>query len=199
MARKLQDILESVLQDGARAAKYFLRVALPVQIKDVEVAIPILAKTTTFPGKTLDTIGFQYKGRNIPLPGQVKYAQTWEITFLAEENHATRIYFMDWIQGMDNANSSYYVSEGSALTNDIRAKRDKTEQRKVDITISQLNFDLSEVVVDYVLFNCFPISVGDINVGYDQTGAIEDYTVTFSFSHCIIKEATDTSYPFSSN
>jgi hypothetical protein len=199
MAKKLQDLLESVLNDGARPAKYFLKIALPIQDNDVEHSIPVLAKTATLPGKTLDTIGFQYKGRNIPLPGQVKYAQTWEMTLLAEEDHSTRIYFMDWIQGMDNANSSYYISQGSELTGEIRGKRGATEQRKVDITISQLNFDLSQVEVDYVLYNCFPISVGDISVGHELVGAIEEYSVTFSFSHCIIKYATDTSYPYSVN
>jgi len=195
MSSVIQTKLKSILNDAARTSKFFIELVVPAKSvsNDAQRNLGIICKGTSFPGKTLDTIPFNYKGRTIPLPGQHKYAQTWDLTFYLDESHNSRLIFMDWVQGMNKGFESYYdKSQGnlstSSLTDQIRA-----DSRKglTTLNVKQINFDGDKSVAVYTLFNCFPISVSDVTLGSDQVGSIGEFTVSFSFSHFTVQSKTE--------
>lgn len=198
MSTKIQALLERVLGDGGRAAKYVVKLPLPAKDATNKFSssdLNIICKGASFPGKTLDTIPFTYRGRTIPLPGQHKYSQSWDLSFYLDESHVSRLYFMDWMQAMNTPNESYYKSDNnkndgqtSILTEAIRKL--PRQSKTTTIVVQQLNFDMNTTVADYTLYNCYPISVSDVTLGSDQVGAIGEYTVSFSFSHFMIQSKT---------
>ena len=210
MSKKIQTLLNAFVGDGARAAKYLVTIdRLPGTAPMSEVGLSVLCKSASFPGKTLTTIPFEYKGRTIQVPSHVKYNQTFELSFYLEESHEARITFMDWIQGFDKSYESYYpgsqtggkrtntdvMNVGSAFTESIRALSNDY-QKMVPIRIAQLNFDLTEKVTEYVYHNCYPTTISDITVDDSQVGALLEYTVTFTYSHALVYNPKDKTYPF---
>lgn len=193
MASLIQQTLEGILRDGARSAKFWVEITVP----EKSIGLPeqknmsFICKGTSFPGKTLDTIPFVYKGRTIPLPGQHKYQQTWDLTFYLEEQHHSRVVFMDWMQAMNQAHEAYYdTSHGSAYSTSSLTKKIREDSRHgiaSSFKVYQLDFDLKKKTAEYTLYNCFPISIGEVTLGSDQVGAVGEYTVTFAYSDFIVK------------
>jgi hypothetical protein len=211
MAKHFQTLLATVLGDGARPAKFMVNICnIPGEIqKNTQENISVLCKGAIFPGKSLTTIPFEYKGRTIQVPSHVKYEQTFELSFYLEETHKLRILFMDWIQGFDKSYESYYtgsgtsskttgndINIGSKLTESIRDF--KTEKEKMtSIKVSQLDFDLKLKTAEYIFHNCYPTQVSSVTVDSSQVGAILEYSVTFAYSHLLVYNAENDKYNFS--
>jgi hypothetical protein len=212
MANKLQTLLQTVIGDGARPAKYMLNIDRIPGTESTNADLPkklaIMCKGATFPGKTLTTVPFEYKGRPILIPSHVKYDQTFEVSFYLDEAHSARIIFMDWMQAFDEEYESYYggaggqrtkssgLNNGSILTNNIR-NLGNDYNKVTTVRISQLDFDLTKKTAEYVFHNCFPTSVSSISVDDSQVGAVLEYSVTFTYSHMLIYNPKDTKYEFS--
>ena len=214
MSKKLQTLIQNTIGDGARAAKYMMTIdrlpgnssTWPVQSK----SLSIMCKGAIFPGKNLTTITYLYKGRNIVIPSHVKYNQTFELTFYLNESHNARIAFSDWMQGFDQSYESYYtgtnvgaansagkdiINSGSSFTENVRdAKTDL--DRMTSIKVAQLNFDNTQKTAEYIFHNCYPTAISDITTDASSVGAILEYTVTFAYSHMLVLNPSDTSYPF---
>jgi hypothetical protein len=196
MSSKLQNLIQKTLGDGARAAKFAIHLNIPSSSKGTpaisENILNILCKSSSYPGKTIEPINITYKGRSIPIPGQVKYSQTWELTFYLEENHSSRLYFLDWMQALNNANESYYVGATSGQTATMRKGNNNNKSQNIkDLSVKQLNFDMDKSTAEYTLYNCYPSAVGDVTISSDTVGQVLEYTVTFSFSHFIIQSKSE--------
>lgn len=183
MASNIQNALRGILGDGGRAAKFWVELFIPSKNTETAKSAGIICKGSSFPGKSMDTIPLVYKGRTIPLPGQHKYTQTWELTFYLEENHATRLYFMDWMQAMNKNHEAYYISDTSGMTKSIRNEQFAAR----DFNVYQLNFDMTKKVAVYHLKNCYPINISDITLGSAEVGSIGEFNVTFAYSHFTIQ------------
>lgn len=183
MSSVVQNMLDGVLGDGARSTKFecFINFG-ETKLIDKENDIFALVKTSQFPGKSHDVIDLKFKGRNIPVKGQVKYENTWTCTFMATESHELKKAFEDWIESLDQKHNINAVSkeidfaqkknnvfEGSGYTNTLR--------------IAQMDFHGENETIVYELYNAFPKSVSSIPVDYSSVGTILEFTVEFSYSH----------------
>lgn len=214
MAKKLQTLIQNIVGDGARAAKFFMEIGsipgLESSTNQNARVLAVMCKAASFPGKTLTTIPFDYKGRAILIPSHVKYEQTFELTFYLDEDHSARIIFSDWMQGFDMSYESYYegthssnsntsgINNGSILTESIRNKYGNNDFGKMTtVKVSQLDFDNETKTAEYIFHNCYPSQLSPVTVDASQTGAILEYTVTFTYSHMLVYNPKDNSYPFS--
>lgn len=181
MSSVIQNLLQQTVGDGARSSKfecliYFKNTAL----FPINENIIALVKTSQFPGKNHDTIDFKYKGRSVPIKGQVKYNNTWTCTFYLTEDHALKKAFEDWIESLDEKmnikeidttvqNAQYFNSTMGTYTSLIK--------------IAQLDFTGGQETIVYTLYDCFPKSVSSVNVDYSNQGPILEFTVEFVYSY----------------
>lgn len=183
MSSAIQNIMQKTLGDGARATKFEVlfeftnpRTALPPQ------DAMALVKTTSFPGVSHSTMDFKYKGRSVPLRGQVKYNQTWECTFYLTQDHALKHAFDNWIVALDEVHGYAMNGQGGAYLNDTRrlhAQRGYT----TTIKLYQKDFEDTTSTAEYTLFNVYPTEVTPVQYSYDGTGQIQEFTVTFAYSY----------------
>ena len=181
MASAIQNLLNQKLGDGARATKFEVQIQIPFDdlFKDHE-ATSTLAKTSSFPGKTIDTIDLKFRGRSIPIRGQVKYSQTWDCTFYLTEDHKLKRAFETWIESI---NFDGYEAIGNAGDNLELYQTESENKYTTEIIISQLNFEMEKSAIDYTLHNVFPTSVSQVETSYESIGQINEFTVSFSYSH----------------
>jgi len=184
MATVIQNQIEHALGDGARAAKFTCGVVLPAnRFKDV-TALNTLVKTSSFPGKTIELSTIKYKGRDIPVKGQVKYQQSWECTFYMTESHDLKIAFETWMEAIDQKHN--YGDYSSDDPNEIKQMKEnikKLKQYTETLGITQYNFDLDKPAVEYTLHNCFPISISSVEVNSESVGQLQEFTVTFAYTY----------------
>ena len=183
MSSAIQNIMQKTLGDGARATKFDVL----FEFTNPKTALPpqdamALVKTTSFPGVSHTTMDFKYKGRSVPIRGQVKYSQTWECTFYLTQDHSLKHAFDNWIVALDEVHGYALRGQGGAYLNDTRklhAQRGYT----TTIKLYQKDFDDNNSTAEYTLFNIYPTEVTPIQYSYDGTGQIQEFTVTFAYSY----------------
>jgi len=187
MASVVQNMLENVIGDGARSSKFevlfeFTNPASAPTIHDTMVMV----KTTAFPSKQHTPINLLYKGRTIPIKGQVKYTQTWECTFHLGQDHGLKAAFENWIEAIDEKHN--YIQDISTEPN-LKDTQLKHFSRGYTTTINlhQRDFDDSTNTSEYNLYNVFPIEVSPVQASYEAVGTIQEFTVTFAYSYFQMK------------
>jgi hypothetical protein len=131
----------------------------------------ILCKGAAVPGLTLGVIEVPYRGRRIKLPGDRTFAE-WTATFIADQNHNLRKGFEAWMASISN--------------NDFGATnlRASNVEYKQNIIVDHLRDD-GGVSKSYRLVEAFPTDVSQIDLSYDTTDTIEEFTVTFQYSYFV--------------
>lgn len=181
MSTNVTNLIQKVLGDGARTTKFDVAFQFTnPSIFPSSSNVAVMVKSTTFPSKAHQVIDFKYKGRTIPIRGQAKYTNTWECTFYLPENHEIKKGFETWIDALDE---QVYFSENptsqETQTRSIHSSQGYTK----DIAIYQLDFQGTNQVARYTLYNVFPVEVQPVQVQMDPPGNVEELTVTFSYSH----------------
>lgn len=179
MSSAIQNILHQTLGDVARSSKFEVFIRLTDLESDIaESDIMYAAKATSFPGKSHTPIDLKFKGRSIPVKGQTKYTQTWECTFYLSEDHSLKNAFELWIEALDQHNN--YVDNLNGLK-ELQTKHKNGYVSSFDIY--QENFDNDYKTAKYTLFNVYPIEVSPIQMAYESVATVQEFTVTFSYSH----------------
>lgn len=171
MATVVQNLVHSVLKDGARSAKFEVNIHMPQSFYKDERSIAVLAKSSSFPGKNHELVDVKFRGRSIPVKGQVKYTQTWDCTFYMTEDHMLKSAFEDWMDYLDQRHNYKPSNEFMGLN------------YTGTIHIDQLNFDLDAQTTKYSIYNVFPIAVTQVDTDYTAVGSILEFTVTFAYTH----------------
>lgn len=186
MSSIVQNMLQRTVGDGARATKFqiLFQFTNPKSAPSADDMM-VLAKTTSFPGKSHATIDFKFKGRSIPLRGQTKYTQTWECTFYLTEDHALKNAFENWIEALDERHN--YMQALPAGVAETQRLHNTTKNYTTTIILYQRNFDDDQDTAVYEMHNVFPIEVSPIQYNYEQQGQIQEFTVTFAYSYFTMK------------
>lgn len=172
MSNKIEEI-KRVLHGGAKATKYRIEFAFPNEIQKIlNVAeVACLAKSASFPEKTLGTIEVWNQGRKLPIQGDTSYSNTWDVAFYLDREHKIRKQFLIWQKACDN----------------FQANTHSAYPEKLMVSLSACQLDsLEQPLTKYTFQSVFPTVVGDVQVGADSIDTIEEFTVTFSFSDWII-------------
>lgn len=180
------NLIRQVLGDGARNTKYdcVFQFSNPsVYSKNRDAAV--LVKTASFPGKDYSTVNLMYKGRVIPIRGQVRYTNTWECTFYLPENHDLKLALESWLEAIDE---TVYFSDSPTRAETSTRRKHHSSGYTAELVLYQLNINENKRTARYVLHNAFPISVRPISVSSEGPSAIEELSVTFSYSHYTTNE-----------
>jgi len=182
MSSVVQNILHNTLGDGARSAKFNVMFSFTNPKANPDSgALLAHGKTSSFPGKANTTIDFKYKGRTIPIKGQVKYTQSWECTFYLSEDHTLKHELENWIESLDQRHNYLNPSE----TKSVRETqlRHNVHGYTQNAYIYQRDFEDTRDTAKYTLFNVFPTEISPVQVNYESRGELLEFTCTFSYSH----------------
>lgn len=183
MSSVVQNILDKTIGDGARSTKFncfinFQNTGLFAN----ESESNYLVKSSQFPGKTHEVIDFKFKGRNIPIKGQVKYDGTWTCTFYLTQDHEIKKAFEDWIESIDQVHNVKNVS--SEVINAQQSNNAFTGSGyTTTMKLAQMDFEGRNNTMIYELYNVFPKSVSTVDVDYSSVGTILEFTVEFAYSY----------------
>ena len=154
---------------GARPNQFRVTITPPSGIAtglDVRNA-SFLAKSSNLLGQTLGEIVVPFRGRNIYVTGDREF-ETWTTTFMNDTDFNIRNAIERWMNGInDLANNTGVINSADYQS---------------DLTIEQLDRD-DTTLKTYIFRNAYPLTLGQIDVAYETTNAIEEFEVTWRYQH----------------
>jgi hypothetical protein len=164
----IDDFKSNLIGGGARANQYRVIMTTPPAIAtllDINRA-SFLCKAASLPGQAISEIEVQLRGRHLYLACDRTF-ETWSTTIINDTDFMVRNAMERWMNGINN------LDENTGLTN----VSDYTAQ----LVVEQLDRD-DNILKSYVLKNCWPTSVGAIELSYDTVSDIETFEVTWRYT-----------------
>ena len=147
------------------------------------VQTPFLIKAASLPGTALGTIEVPFRGRKIKLPGDRAFSD-WSITIINDSAFSLRNEFETWVNNIQGMQSNVSIPAFAASFTPF------LNPMFQDWTINQLNRQGTPIKA-YKMIGCFPTDISAIDLSYDSTDQIEEFTVTMAYSYF----ATDSTTP----
>jgi len=127
--------------------------------------LEFLCKAAQLPASTLGVIEVPYMGRKIKIAGDRTYAE-WTITIQNDNTFALKTFFEDWTNTINDPEFNI----GSPIV----------ESYKADGYVEQLSLD-DKVIAKYKLVGAFPTEVAAIDVSFESSDTVEEFTVTLQY------------------
>lgn len=175
------------LNGGSKANLFRIQIEPDTLIDNVDLSnLSILCKSGAIPAFTLGIIEVPFRGRRIKIPGDRTYAD-WTATFVNDDSQNIRKSFDNWMKNIIDVDGE-------------TALRDGTDSYRCKITVNQLRPD-GTVSRVYELYDAFPTDVSAIDLSYDTTDAVQEFTVTFQYHYLDVgttsESGTDAGVPTS--
>jgi hypothetical protein len=183
--------LKTALNRGARANLFEINIAFPTNLvsttlpggiaaadlpSDIADRTKIMCKAAAVPGFTVGTIEVPFRaGRRIKIPGDRTFAD-WTVTIINDENQAIRRAFNAWVNLISKGN---YDSQTKSTVQDYYK----------DITCVHLKGD-NTISRQYQLNDAFPTDVSAIDLSFDSTDTLSEFTVNFQYHYLKVGNAT---------
>ena len=166
----IDDFKANLIGGGARANQFRVTITPPPGIAiglDVRRS-SFLVTASILPASTLGEIAVPFRGRNIYVTGDRPEPETWSTTFYNDTDFMIRNAMERWQNGInDFADNTGVIAPADFQT---------------DLQIEQLDRD-DTILKSYILRNCFPTSIGSIELSSAQADAIETFDVTWKYTH----------------
>ena len=176
--RKITDFKGQLTGGGARSNLFEVEMAFPSDLStvagtDVLTKSRYLCKTANLPASTVAPIDVPFRGRILKVAGDRTF-DPWTITIINDTDFKIRHAYESWaniLSKLDNNTGSIDPADYHAdmVIYQLGRDVDGTKKSGAAGNVSTLR--------SYKLFGTFPTSVSAIDVSYDSTNAIEEFTV----------------------
>jgi hypothetical protein len=180
MAHSIQDFKSALIGGGARPNLFEVTIPSPPNAVNLTENFPILCKSAALPASNIASIDVPFRGRIFKVAGDRTF-DTWTVTIINDQDFLIRDAMEGWMQSIGQ------YADGSGFTNPNdymcdafvkQFKRGKSNVGKNIPTGSGL-----EVAATYKFFDIFPTNIAAIDLSYDSTDTIEEFTVEFQVQY----------------
>jgi len=166
----------NALQGGSRPNLFKVRVTPPEGINNL-AGFEFLCRSAQLPSATVGLIEVPMNGgRRLKMAGDRVFAE-WTTTVLNDENFLVRSSLEKWqnsIVGVNYAIGS--VGNRQFKDNDLYST----------VQVYQMNDSGAQVAFGTAqLINCWPSDISTIDLSYDTTDTVEEFSVTWVYDFCV--------------
>ena len=162
--RKISDFKSKLTGGGARPNLFEVSLAFPgIAPADNNVLdkARFLVKAAALPASNVAPIDVSFRGRILKIAGDRTF-DTWTVTVINDTDFAIRGAFEKWMNAINN------VADATGESN--------PSNYKSDAYVFQLNRE-GETLRTYRFYDVFPTNVSQIELSYDSSDTIEEFTV----------------------
>ena len=174
----------AALGTGSRPNLFKVRVT-PPRASGYDVSnFEYLCRSGSLPSATLGTIEIPMNGgRRLKIGGDRTFAE-WTSTILNDEDFKIRSVMEKWQNDIVKTNFEITSTLGNRSASTGGIAPTSTDGLYGTVEIFQLKEDGTSVVAGgYRLVNCWPSDISAIDLSYDTTDAVEDFTVTWTYDY----------------
>jgi hypothetical protein len=162
--RKITDFKSKLSGGGARPNLFEVQLAFPNSVAigdDVLEKSRFLVKAAALPASNVTPIDVPFRGRILKIAGDRTF-DTWTITVINDTDFSIRSAFESWMNIINK------MSDATGLTDPVDYQK--------DATVHQLDRD-GEILRSYKFWDIFPTNISTIDLSYETTDTIEEFTV----------------------
>jgi len=186
MAFTINEFRNSALAKGGARANLFdvtiAGTAATTNLGGATKEFTFACKAAAIPPMAVGVVEVPYFGRVVKVPGN-KTFDNWSVTIINDEGFAIRNGFEKWVASMGTHIGNVQSTASSALESGLYGAAEVTHYGKTGST---------DVIAIYNFINIFPVSVGEITLGWDANDAIEEFTVEFAYDYWTHKDVVTT-------
>lgn len=180
--------LKTALRGGSRANLFRVLISgIGDEVQGTNT-FPVLCRSASLPASTIGLVEVAYNaGRRYKMGGERTFAD-WTTTVLNDEEFTIRKALEDWQNAIVNVDAN-----GESVG--LRNSQDSSDTggygllSAPTVYVQQLD-DTGEAIRTYKLHHCWPSDISSIDLSYDNTDAVEEFTVTWTYDY-FTEDATD--------
>lgn len=167
MAFNINEFVGALKHGGARSTLFQVFVSNPVNA-GADAQLPFLCKAASLPASVLGVIEMPYFGRKIKVAGDRTY-DDWTVTIINDEDFAIKNALEEWSHAI-NSSEGNIRQIGSNAPSAYRSDAFVKQYSKTGAVIREVK-----------LVNLWPSNISEIELSWENTDAVEEYTVTFQY------------------
>jgi hypothetical protein len=162
--RRVSDFKSKMTGGGARPNLFEVALTFPISVNvdnDILDTSRFLVKAAALPGSTIAPIDVPFRGRIIKVAGDRTF-DSWTITVINDTDFNIRSAFEKWMNTINR------LSDNTGATNPI--------SYQADAFVFQLDRN-GDTLRSYKFYDLFPTNISPIDLSYDSSDTIEEFTV----------------------
>lgn len=167
MAFNVNEIRSQLTLGGARASLFQVQFTNPAN-SVADLKVPFMVKAAQIPASTLGVIEVPYFGRKVRLAGDRVFAD-WTVTVINDEDFLIRNAMEQWSNSINSLQGNLR-GFGAASPLLYKSTAEVTQFSKTGAPIRTYKFN-----------GIFPTEISPIEMSWETTDAIEEFTVTFQY------------------
>ena len=180
MANTIQDFKSALKGGGARPNLF--EVTIPSTPAGINLTsnFPILCKSAALPASNIGSIDVPFRGRIFKVAGDRTF-DTWTITVINDQDFEIRNAMEKWMEII----GQYGDSSGATNPADYMVNAFVKQFKRGKSTVG---FDTPtgsglQVAATYKFYDIFPTNISPIDLSYDSSDQIEEFTVEFQVQY----------------
>ena len=153
----------------------------PTEVQDFK----FLCKASQLPGSTVPAVSIPFRGRILKVSGDRTF-DDWTITVINDENFKIRTAFEKWANGMSKLDDGTGIVNPSSYMADAEVRQLGRAKLPGSTTNNSGDGNENSILRTYKFYDIFPTEVSAIDLSYDTTDTIEEFTVTFAVQYFAI-------------
>jgi len=155
---------------------------------DYQSTFKFLCKAAQLPASTVAPITVPFRGRQLKVAGDRTFAD-WTVTIINDEDFVLRTAFEKWADKISNLYDATGVTNPTSYMTNAFVKQ---LGRGKEVASTKNDGNVTSVLRTYKFYDIWPSDISAIELSYDSSDAIEEFTVTFQVQYFTVGE-TDSS------
>ena len=144
-----------------------------------------LCKAAQLPGSTVPAISVPFRGRILKVAGDRTF-DDWTITVINDESFNLRTAFEKWMNGISKLDDGTGIVNPNSYMTDAMVRQLGRSNTAGSLDNNSGAGQQNVVLRTYNFFDIFPTEVSAIDLSYDTSDTIEEFTVTFAVQYYAI-------------
>ena len=180
--RTLDSFKAMMTGGGARSNLFEIELDWPASTKldtrgNFDLRTRMLVKAASLPASTISNIAIPFRGRQLKIAGDRTF-EPWSITVINDTDFLIRTAFERWMNLMNKHEDNAGLTNPTAYQKDLVVRQ--LGKSQVGGNISTID-ETIPVLKEYQFRGVFPTTVSSIDLSYENTDAIEEFTVELEY------------------
>jgi len=151
--------------------------------EDLQKQFRFMCKAASLPASNIGVIEVPFRGLTMKVAGD-RTVDTWTATIINNENFAIRRQFEIWLNLMNDASRvAGIVNPGKYMGNATVHQLSRSVDAGKENDQGEIEGAGNPVLASYKFNDIFPSAISAIDLSYDSTDTIEEFTVEFQVQH----------------
>ena len=177
--KTLSDFKSALIGGGARPNIFEVSFGnLPSNAGTLPDKFVMLCKAANLPASNIANIDVPFRGRIFKVAGDRTF-DTWSITVINDNDFIIRTFMENWMQHI----GQYKDASGVTNPNDYMASATVTQLSRIASTMTASSATGIVDAKQYTFQDIFPTNISAIDLSFDSSDAIEEFTVEFQVNY----------------